>query len=85
MQRLLISFLALGTLAGCTIFDDSSNRQGIMLDSETCRSSAETDLGASPVTNDQTSQDRERFFDKTYRACMATKGYDLPAEAASTR
>ncbi len=82
MHRLLVSFLALAALGGCTDFSDSY--QGMLFDSETCRSSAEDNLAAA-TRNDRTSQDRERRFDNTYRTCMTTKGYDLSGENPSTR
>jgi len=82
MHRLLLYFLALTILSGCAASDDLYNRRSLMLDSESCRASAESNLAGTPP-KDRTAQDHERLFDEGYRACMTSKGYDLPAEDPS--
>ena len=54
MHRSFATFLALITLSGCVDVDAIDSADGMLLDSETCRSSAEKDLAARAASNDET-------------------------------
>jgi hypothetical protein len=84
MHRLLACLLLLGALSGCMSLGDDESHQGMLLDSEACRFASTAELSSRAQSNNETSRDRDKLFENSYRKCMAAKGYDLPPEGAST-
>ncbi len=83
MQRIFISILVLLSLSGCGLFEVEPPTDSLGAVSEACRARSASELSMHGLVNGESSQTRDAMFDKSYRGCMAEKGYDLPPAARS--
>ncbi len=83
MQRIFISAFALLGLSGCAFFAIAPPKAGMAAVSESCRFESSTDLSMHGLVNGESAQERDAIFEKTYRSCMAEKGYDIPPRSPS--
>ncbi len=54
----------------------------MMLVSESCRSASASEWSLRKGADGESTQARDALFEKSYRDCMAAKGYDVPPPSA---
>ncbi len=54
----------------------------MMLVSEACRSASASEWSLRKGADGESTQARDALFEKSYRDCMAAKGYDVPPPSA---
>ena len=81
MQYRHLAILALTVLSACTLSDDIPFEKKMSLDSETCRAESQSELSQRDNVNGESMKTRVATFEKSYRRCMAAKGYDLSAKS----
>jgi len=79
-----LAILAFSILSACTLPDDDPFNKRMTMDSETCRSMSATELSQRGVVNGESTQTRADLYDKSYRSCMAAKGYDFSPTATGS-